>query len=203
MNWRAHPVTQQRHIMVRFFSPCYKYFLHSCVGVLLLIPTAEKHLWECQEEQGPSEVIEIWESQREPSLVKARVAKYASILLIRLVVVKWESMLVTLGDRHHLDGLVMIGSLVIIQRACGWPNSSCEQLWVIHSDGVLKNQPVESTWSLRGSRGSYTLARVLQRGLVGSGDSLIPRHVSSPLYLPWSFTLSNSILVLTFIELSW
>ena len=42
-----------------FFSPCYKYFLHSCVGVLLLIPTAEKHLWECQEEQGPSEVIEI------------------------------------------------------------------------------------------------------------------------------------------------
>ena len=42
-----------------FFSWCYKYFLHSCVGVLLLIPTAEKHLRECQEEQGPSEVIEI------------------------------------------------------------------------------------------------------------------------------------------------
>ena len=28
-------------------------------GVLLLIPTAEKHLCECHEEQGPSEVIEI------------------------------------------------------------------------------------------------------------------------------------------------
>ena len=28
-------------------------------GVLLLIPTAEKHLRECQEEEGPSEVIEI------------------------------------------------------------------------------------------------------------------------------------------------
>ena len=27
-----------------FFSRCYKYHLHSCVGVLLLIPTAEKHL---------------------------------------------------------------------------------------------------------------------------------------------------------------
>ena len=26
-----------------FFSRCYKYFLHSCVGVLLLIPIAEKH----------------------------------------------------------------------------------------------------------------------------------------------------------------
>ena len=42
-----------------FFSRCYKCHLHSCVGVLLLIPTAEKHLRECQEEQGPSEVIEI------------------------------------------------------------------------------------------------------------------------------------------------
>ena len=27
-----------------FFSHAYKYFLHSCVEVLLLIPTAEKHL---------------------------------------------------------------------------------------------------------------------------------------------------------------
>ena len=42
-----------------FFSRCYKYFLHSCVGVLLLIPIAEKHLRKCQEEQGPSDVIEI------------------------------------------------------------------------------------------------------------------------------------------------
>jgi hypothetical protein len=111
-----------------FFSPCYKYFLHSCVGALLLISTAEKHPWECQEEQGPSEVIEIW-----------------------------ESMLVTLGDRHHLDGLVVIGSLVIIRRACGWLNSSCERLWVIHHDEVSKNQPVESTWSLRRLRGATPL----------------------------------------------
>ena len=42
-----------------FFSWCYKYNLRLCVMVLLLIPTAEKHLKECQEEQGPSEVIEI------------------------------------------------------------------------------------------------------------------------------------------------
>ena len=42
-----------------FFSRCYKYNLRSCVEVLLLIPTAEKLLRECQEEQGPSEVIEI------------------------------------------------------------------------------------------------------------------------------------------------
>ena len=42
-----------------FFSHGYKYFLHLCVGELLLIPTAEKDLRECQEEQGPSEVFEI------------------------------------------------------------------------------------------------------------------------------------------------
>ena len=42
-----------------FFNQGYKYNLHSCVGVLLLIPIAEKHLREFQEEQGPSEVIEI------------------------------------------------------------------------------------------------------------------------------------------------
>ena len=150
--------------------------------------------------------------------MRSRVAKCASTLLPRLVVVKWEFMLVTLGDRHHLDGLMVIGSSVIIRRACRWPNSSCERLWVIHRDGVSKNQPVESTWSLCGSRGSYTLARVLQRGLVGSGDSLIPRQniAAFPLllylhwaftlsiyfeYLLWAITLSNSILIVIFIEL--
>ena len=48
-------------------------------------------------------------------------------------------MLVTLGGggRHHLDGLVVIGSLVVIRR--------CERLWAIHHDGVSKNQHVEST----------------------------------------------------------
>ena len=52
-----------------FFSRCYKLKLHSRVESLLLIPTAEKHVCECQEEQGPSEVIEIRESKRVASLV--------------------------------------------------------------------------------------------------------------------------------------
>ena len=46
---------------------------------------------------------------------EARVAKCASTLLIRLVMVKLEFVLVTLGDRHQLDGSVVIGSLVIIR----------------------------------------------------------------------------------------
>ena len=42
-----------------FFSRCYKYSTPSCEGVLVLIPIAEKHVCECKEEQGPSEVLVI------------------------------------------------------------------------------------------------------------------------------------------------
>ena len=52
----GHPVEAHNGLC---FNRVYKYFLHSCVGILLLIPTAEKHLCECQEEQGPSGVVEI------------------------------------------------------------------------------------------------------------------------------------------------
>ena len=73
---------------------------------------------------------------------------------------------------------------------------ACERFWAIHRDGVSKNQPVESTWSLRGPRGSKTLARVLQRGLVESGDSPIPReniaeHFLALLLYFLAFTLRN------------
>jgi hypothetical protein len=50
------------------------------------------------------------------------------------------------GDQlGNQDGLVVIGSLVITRRSLWGPNSSCERLWVIHHDGVSKNQPVEKT----------------------------------------------------------
>jgi len=61
---------------------------------------------------------------------------------------------------------------------------ACEQFWAIHRDGVSKNQPVESTWSLHGPRGSKTLVRVLQRGLVESDDSPIPRQNIAEHFLP-------------------
>ena len=65
---------------------------------------------------------------------------------------------------------------------------ACERLWAIHCDGVSKDEPVESTWSLHGPRGSKTLARVLQRGLVGGGDSPIPRQNIIVSFLLSSFT---------------
>ena len=73
---------------------------------------------------------------------------------------------------------------------------ACERFWAIHRDGVSKNQPIGNTWSLRGPRGSKPLARVLQRGLVESGDSPIPReniaeHFLTLLLYILAFTLCN------------
>jgi len=65
---------------------------------------------------------------------------------------------------------------------------ACERFWVIHHDRVSKNQPIESTWSLHGPRASKVLARVLQRGLVESGDSPIPRQNITAFFLLSSFT---------------
>jgi len=64
---------------------------------------------------------------------------------------------------------------------------ACEQLGAIHCDGVSKNQPIESTWFLCGPRGSKALARVLQQGLVESGDSPIPQQNITPFLFLSSF----------------
>jgi hypothetical protein len=45
----------------------------------------------------------------------------------------------------------------------------------------MKNQPVKGI-SLCKSRGSYTLARVLQQELVGSDDSSIPKKIAMFLF---------------------
>jgi len=48
-----------------------------------------------------------------------------------------SSLLVTLGDRHHLDGSTVIGGTKIAQSSCGWLGQACEQS--CHSDRVSKN----------------------------------------------------------------
>jgi len=64
---------------------------------------------------------------------------------------------------------------------------ACERFWAIHCDGVSNNQPVESTSSLHGPRGNKALARVLQQGLVESGDSPIPQQNIASFFLLSSF----------------
>jgi hypothetical protein len=57
-----------------------------------------------------------------------------------------------------------------------------------------------STWFLRGPRGSDTLARVLQRGLVESADSSIPREkLEGLLTLALHSALNSSILYCVFV----
>jgi len=73
---------------------------------------------------------------------------------------------------------------------------ACEWLWVIHLDEVSNNQPIETIWSLHGPSGSKTLVWVLQRGVVESVDSPIPRQNIIEPFLPLlhyflAFTLCN------------
>jgi hypothetical protein len=56
----------------------------------------------------------------------------------------------------------------------GDPARDCKRSCGIHRAGVAKDHLILSTWFLRGPRGGDTLARVLQRGLGKSADSLIP-----------------------------
>jgi hypothetical protein len=90
----------------------------------------------------------------------------------------------------------------LLSLLCIWPtrrhHPAAQQAQLPFScrDGVSKNQPVKSTWSLRGSRGSNTLARVLQRGLVGSGDSSIPRQNIAVFLTP---TFKHLLSCITFI----
>jgi hypothetical protein len=60
----------------------------------------------------------------------------------------------------------------------------CTRSSGIHRVGEAKDHLIASTWSLRGLRGSDTLARVLQRGLVESADSPIPREKLGGVFLP-------------------
>ena len=71
-------------------------------------------------------------------------------------------MLVTLGDRHHLDSLVVIGSLVIIRQS----------LWMTQ----VKESAHREYLILAFIKGELHPCVVLQRGLVGSADSPIPRE---------------------------
>ena len=83
-------------------------------------------------------------------------------------------MLVTLGDSHHLDDLVVIGSLVIIQRSL-WMTQL--KLCAVVGDSPrrrVKESTRREHLILARIKGSDTLARVLQQELVGSADSMIP-----------------------------
>jgi len=98
-----------------------------------------------------------------------------------------SSLLVTLGDRHHLDSSVVIGGTKIAWSSCGWLVSSLSAVF-----GDSPRRSVEES----AHREYLVLARVLQRGLVESGDSPIPRqniaeHFLTLLLYFLPFTLCN------------
>ena len=59
-----------------------------------------------------------------PSLVEFQETSVHPPLSSAFIGSSESSLLVTLGDRHHLDGLVVIGGTKTAQSSCGWLVSS-------------------------------------------------------------------------------
>ena len=131
-----------------------------------------------QERSKSLERIEIWEiSFENPSLVEFHESSVHPPLSSAMFGSSESSLLPTLGDRYHLDGSVVIGGTKTARSSCGWLVSS---LWA-----VLGDSP--------------------RRGLVESGDSLIPRQNITEHFLPLllyflAFTLCLYILRIAMLE---
>jgi len=148
------------------------------------------------QERSKSQVrIEIWEIYCEnPSLVEFQESSVHPPLSSALIRSSESSLFVTLGDRHHLDGSVVIGGTKTTQSSCGWL-VSC--LWVVLGDSPrwsVEESARREHLDLARIKGSKALARVLQRGLVESGDSPIPRKNIAEHFLA---------LLLYFVQLLW
>jgi len=59
-----------------------------------------------------------------PSLVEFQELSVHSPLSSALFGSSESSLLVTIGDRHHLDGSVVIGGMKTVRSSCGWLLSS-------------------------------------------------------------------------------
>ena len=109
----------------------YLYFSTSSMGGLLPIWLAEKHL-VVQERSKSLERIENWVIYWvNPPLVSSKSSSVHPPLSRALFGSSESYLLVTLGDHHHLDGLVVIGGTKTAQSSCGWLVSS---LWAVLGD---------------------------------------------------------------------
>ena len=102
----------------------YLYSSTSSMGGLLPICSVENHL-VVQERSKSLKRIEIGEiSGENPSLVDFQESSVHPPLSSALFGSSESSLFVTLGDRHHLDGSVVIGGTKITRSSCGWLVSS-------------------------------------------------------------------------------
>ena len=91
--------------------------------------------WEspcgAREKQEPREDWELSDLLTESFSSEFQEFKSASPLSSALFWLSESSLLVTFGDRHHLDGLVVIGGTKTVRSSCGWLVSS---LWAVLGD---------------------------------------------------------------------
>ena len=99
---------------------------------------------------------------------------------------KWRSRLVTLGDRDQLAGKEAV-PLEDLPGDCGRLRRRSLRGQLVHglesATSKMKNgHPLESTWSLRGSKGSKALARWNEHGTIYAissdfGDRMTTQHL--------------------------
>jgi len=105
------------------------------VGGLLPICSVENHL-VVQERSKSLERIEIWEiSYENPSLVEFQESSVLPQLPSALIGSSESSLLVTLGDRHHLYGSVVIGGTKTARSSCELVSS----LWAVLGDSLRRS----------------------------------------------------------------
>jgi len=89
-----------------------------------------------REKHDPREDWELSNFLRDPSLVSSKSSSVHPPLSSALFGSSESSLLVTIGDRHHLDGLVVIGGTKITWCSCGWLVST---LWAVVGDSPRRS----------------------------------------------------------------
>jgi hypothetical protein len=162
---------------VMFECGVYKYISNSSNSSLLPICSPKEILWSVKESKS-----------------------------LRLVLVKWEFMLVTLSNRHHLDGSVVIESLVIIRRSL-WMTQV--MVWAVEGDSPWRSIkesahrehliPAQIKGELHPCAGAPT--RTSGEWWLSNTSKNIAAFLSLSIYFG-HLHLSNSIYVFTFLEFS-
>jgi hypothetical protein len=97
----------------------YKYTLNSSIIVLLSVLTIEEAHLIMRKILRLLRVMRVDNHLINNLISILGVANEHPLFLLALLRSNEEFVLATLGDQYHLDGLVKVRSVVIIQRACG------------------------------------------------------------------------------------
>lgn len=115
--------------------------------------------------------LEFWNHLINNLISTLRVASMHTTFSLAVIRSSEKFVFIILSDKHHLDGLVVIGSVVMTWRACGWYNLSLYKV-VGGSSCRSSEEPTHSEHFIYAcTKGKGILVGVLQQGLMASANS--------------------------------